>query len=439
MNNRLPHLGARQRSGIPEGIFSICSSGSMVLETALQQAALKNADLIVESTCNQVNQYGGYAGMTPADFASYIKRLAGNAGYPEDMLLIGGDHLGPYPWRAESAETAMEKAKTLVHDCVSAGYGKIHLDCGMPLGDDAVDTVFIPPELSAQRSVSLCKAAEAARSDLQRQMGLPLYVIGAEAPTPGGSLTGAEAVPVTEPEDISDFLDICRRLWQQEGLDDALQRVVAIVVQPGIDFGPDSFVGYSPARARELSRFHAHLPDPMTYEVHATDFQHDVSLSKMVDDHFALLKVGPVLTFAFREAVFALAHIENELLKNKKSAEASGIMDVIDRQMIDAPEYWQSHVPGDDEDARIYRIYGFTDRIRYYWKYPAVKKAFRVLENNLTRSIPLGLISQYLPESFPDSGNDAARENPPLTAAFLIRQRILKSIDPYFRACRPRE
>lgn len=431
MKNRLPEIGPQQRRGIPAGICAICSSGSMVLETALAHAARNKSDLIIESTCNQVDQYGGYAGMTPMDFASYIRDLARKTGFPEDLLLIGGDHLGPYPWRREAADTAMDKARKLVTDCVSAGYGKIHLDCGMPLGDDGVDTDAVAPELSAQRSAALCKAAETARSDAQRRQGLPLYVIGAEATTPGGSLTNPRDVPVTEPEEISRFLDICKTLFRKEGLDDAWQRVVAVVVQPGIDFGPDAFVAYNPDRNRALSAFHDRLAGRMTYEVHATDFQSGQSLSKMVEDHFALLKTGPVLTFAFREAVFALARIEDELLQGKKSADPSDIIRVIDREMTASPEHWRSHVPGDSEDVRVLRIYGLTDRVRYYWNYPAITKAFGLLMHNLDRPIPIGLVSQYFPQAF----RAVIDEKLPAEPLFLIRHSIVEALHPYITAC----
>lgn len=432
MTHRLPEIGPEQREGIRTGIYSICSSGHLVLETALEHAGQNRSELIIESTCNQVNQQGGYTGMTPADFAAYVQGLVQSTGFPEERLLIGGDHLGPYPWRRETTQSAMEKAKKLVADCVRAGYGKIHFDCGMPLGDDAADTGFISPELSAERTVRLCRAAEAARNEHQRKRGLPLYVVGAEAPTPGGSLKNAHAVPVTEPAEISGFLDICKRLFHKEGLDDAWGRIVAVVVQPGIDFGPDSFIPYNPVRAEPLSHFHSQLPGRMTYEVHATDFQSATSLSKMVDDHFALLKTGPALTFAFREAVFALAHMENELLKGKKNVEPSGIMDVIDREMLALPDHWRSHVCEKDENARVHRIYGLTDRVRYYWNTPAVSEAFQRMTTNMDRPIPLGLISQYLPEALSDIIDDKLPAKP----VFLLKHRILKALAPYLTACR---
>jgi D-tagatose-1,6-bisphosphate aldolase subunit GatZ/KbaZ len=417
------------------GICSICSSGGLVIETALEHANMKHSDLVIESTCNQVNQYGGYTGMTPADFAAYVKEMARGKGLPHDMPLIGGDHLGPYPWRHESAENAMAKAAKLVSDCISAGYGKIHVDCSMPLSDDVRDKKaphHVSPELSAQRTFLLCKTAESARTDLQREQGLPLYVIGAETPTPGGAIEQPLNAPVTRPEDLSEFIGICEPLFLKGGLEDAWHRTVAIVVQPGIDFSSDAVIPYNKERARKLSDFHDQLPHQLTYEVHATDFQTEERLSEMVKDHFTVLKTGPVLTFAFRESVFALAHIENELLKKKKNTRTSDIIRVIDQTMIASPEHWRSHVREDDEDARIQRIFGLTDRVRYYWNYPAVKKSFAVLVKNLEHSIPTVLISQYIPDALRDVIDGKIPANP----LFLMKHRISQALLPYIRACR---
>ena len=85
-----------------------------------------------------------------------------------------------------------------------------------------------------------------------------------------------------------------------------------MVVQPGVEFGDDFVLPYRPEAAKELSRF---IEDqPMIYEAHSTDYQTRAALTSLVHGHFAILKVGPGLTFAFREAVFALAMIENEML-----------------------------------------------------------------------------------------------------------------------------
>lgn len=430
MDSRLCAVGPRQRNGQAYGIYSICSSHPVVLETAMDQAAADGTDLLIEATCNQANQFGGYSGRTPADFVKYVHELAKRRGLPLNRLVIGGDHLGPHVWRKEPAESAMRKACQLVADCVAAGYTKIHLDAGMPLGDDPGD--HLPMEISAQRTAELCRVAEAARSDAGKAAGEPVYVVGAEAPTPGGSLESADHVPVTAPDEVADFLDICRRQFLQAGLDDAWQRVVAVVVQPGVDFGDTTFAPYDGDRADALSRYHGRLPNMMTYEIHGTDYQTPSGLTQMVDDHFPLLKTGPVLTFAFREAVFGLAHIESQWLGAAKGTVLSDIRRIIDDQMQAAPEFWQSHYTGEEAEIRWRRAYSFLDRIRYYWPKPAIEAALSRLMENVNRPLPLPLISQYLPRAYP-----AVVENqiPPWPEA-LIRHCVRLSLLPYARACR---
>ena len=54
----------------------------MVLEACIDQALFDGALLLVEATCNQVNQDGGYTGMRAADFRSFVTGLAAARGLP---------------------------------------------------------------------------------------------------------------------------------------------------------------------------------------------------------------------------------------------------------------------------------------------------------------------------------------------------------------------
>src|ERR1035437_2518016 len=103
-----------QKLGELRGVASICSSHPYVLKAAMQRAVRTGIPVLVESTCNQVNQFGGYTGMTPADFASYVMTLAGQTGLAPEKVLLGGDHLGPSVWQDEPAESAMQKSLELV-------------------------------------------------------------------------------------------------------------------------------------------------------------------------------------------------------------------------------------------------------------------------------------------------------------------------------------
>ena len=55
---------------------SICSAHPLVLEACVDQAVADGAPLLVEATCNQVNQEGGYTGMRAADFRAFVTGLA---------------------------------------------------------------------------------------------------------------------------------------------------------------------------------------------------------------------------------------------------------------------------------------------------------------------------------------------------------------------------
>ena len=103
------------------------------------QAREDGSICLIESTSNQVDQEGGYTGKKPVDFVGYVKSIASRVGFPEEMILLGGDHLGPNKWQDLPAREAMNHAKVLVEEYVKAGFQKIHLDTSMFCADDPGD------------------------------------------------------------------------------------------------------------------------------------------------------------------------------------------------------------------------------------------------------------------------------------------------------------
>jgi D-tagatose-1,6-bisphosphate aldolase subunit GatZ/KbaZ len=387
-----------QKSGQARGIASICSSHSFVLEAAVRRAARTGTPLLVESTCNQVNQFGGYTGMRPADFTAYVRVIAGQNGLPPERVLLGGDHLGPSVWQEEPAEVAMSKASQLIRAYVTAGYVKLHLDASMQLGDDDPARP-LDLEVSAQRLATLAKAAEQAQADTGAA-SLPLYVVGTDVPIPGGAPIRADVAEsagpfqVTRVEDLRCSLELTREAFFREGLQAAWERVLAVVVQPGVEFGDDFVHAYQPEAAAGLAGFIENQPG-LVYEAHSTDYQCRAALRRLVCDHFAILKVGPALTFAFREASFALAMIENELFP---PAERSRLVETLEEVMCHAPQHWQKHYHGSPAELVLARKYSRSDRVRYYWPDPQVQAALQQLITNLSdRPLPAGLVSQYAP------------------------------------------
>lgn len=344
--------------------------------------------LLIEATCNQVNQFGGYTGMTPADFVRYVRRIAEENRFPFENIVLGGDHLGPNVWRDEPAEAAMQKAEVMVRDYVRTGFVKIHLDCSMHLAEDPGGALAV--EISADRAARLAKAAE---TSFVEGNVLPRYVIGSEVPIPGGAMEHEEVVNVTAVEDVERTIQVTREAFLHAGLASAWERVIAVVVQPGVEFGDDFVLPYEPRAARNLSRFIE--SQAVVYEVHSTDYQTPNALRELVQDHFAILKVGPALTFAFREGVFALAKIEDELIPGE---ERSNIVRILDEVMLKHPEHWEKYYTGTEAQQVFKRRFSLSDRARYYWGWPELRRAFDVLMTNLSGcKLPRSLISQYAP------------------------------------------
>jgi D-tagatose-1,6-bisphosphate aldolase subunit GatZ/KbaZ len=386
-------LGNRQSGA--GGIYAVCSAHPAVIEAGIEQSLEDGSIFLVESTSSQVNQSGGYTGLTPSEFARSVHSAARNIGLPASQVLLGGDHLGPFPWRDETSPAALKKACALVHDCVVAGYQKIHLDASMPCSDDKNGT--LTEQIVAQRAAILCQAAEEAYRELPSGRSQLVYVIGTEVPAPGGESVDAHSPVITKAEDAHRTLETFRLAFAERGLSSAWDRVIALVVQPGVDFGSNAIFDYDRTQAQLLSAALSKRAS-IVFEAQSTDYQSPQALARMVEDHFAILKVGPWLTFAFREAVLALSAIEGELLATTSPQEISHVREALEAAMMRDPGYWRSYYRGDEDEVRRDLIYGYSDRCRYYWHQPAVQEELaRLIANLGRRPIPLTLISQYLP------------------------------------------
>jgi D-tagatose-1,6-bisphosphate aldolase subunit GatZ/KbaZ len=430
MNDTLHHLRVDHLAGRRRGFYAVCSSHREVLEAALASARDHGRPLLVEATANQVNQFGGYTGMAPAEFVSFVLAIATSLGFPREHLLLGADHMGPYVWRNEPAAAAMAKAAELARQCVHAGFTKIHLDTGFGCSDDPAPS--LPPDVAAERAVTLCRACEAAADQRPGGRPRPHYVIGTEVPLPGGALEDPESIDVTRPEDAAEFIALAESRFRKAGLEDAWERMLAVIVQPGVEFGDTRVARYDPARARALSAFHQDLPGMMTFEIHSTDYQTPDSLAQMVADHFILLKVGPCLTNAFREAVFTLEKMEIERLKSRRDAVPSGLSRVMEQLMLQHPAHWRSHYRGTEAACRRMRLSSRLDRIRYYWGYPEAQAALDRLHRNLAPTLPADLVERCFAGQTPIFSPG----EPALSSGEIIRRRIRNALEPYLSACR---
>jgi len=389
----------KHKNNPSNGIYSVCSANRFVLEAAMIQAKKDNSSLLIEATSNQVDQFGGYTGMTPKDFANYVYSIAKEVGFPESSIILGGDHLGPNVWQDQPEDIAMSNARDQIRAYVKAGFTKIHLDASMPLpGDKSINHLPLSAHIVAKRSAELCQAAEEEAS-LSKGIA-PIYIIGTDVPIPGGAQESLDNIRITPVEEVEEIIELTQEAFKKKGLDNAWERVVAVVVQPGVEFSDDDIAEYDRSKAKNLIAYIKDHPQ-MIFEAHSTDYQHPGALKKMVEDHMAILKVGPWLTYAFREAVFALAAIENELTKFGKIDSPSNIIETLEDAMQSEPKYWRKHYHGDESQLAYARMYSYSDRIRYYWPQKSVDNALNKLLDNLkSNSIPVSLVGQYMPNQY---------------------------------------
>jgi D-tagatose-1,6-bisphosphate aldolase subunit GatZ/KbaZ len=413
---------ARHKRGERVGVYSLCSAHPQVVECALREAQACNAPLLIEATSNQVNQFGGYTGMRPEDFRRFVSGIAARVGFPEAMLWLGGDHLGPNAWRSEPAESAMAKSAQMIHEYVRAGFRKIHLDCSMACGDD---TEPLPESTLAERAAQLCAVAESAWREVGGEP--PVYVIGTEVPVPGGATEELHELAVTTPQAASATIAAHRDAFARAGLESAWSRVVALVVQPGVEFDHHKVIDYVPERAHVLSDFIAADPQ-FVFEAHSTDYQTPESLKALVRDHFAILKVGPGATYALRETLWALAAVAHELPGGDAAEDLRKV--ALDTLYAD-PRHWRSYYR-DPVRTTLDLQFSLSDRIRYYWPYPQIQRSCESLLSRLRRtSLPLTLLSQYLPHQY-----EAVRAGLlPASADALLAEGIARALRPYMRAC----
>ncbi len=431
MKNPLTKLVDIQKSGKAVGIYSACSANSFVIEAVLKKGLEDGSCVLIESTANQCDQFGGYTGMKPLDFRNYVYEIADNLGFDKNKLFLGGDHLGPLTWTKLNEEEAMKNSEVLIDAYVSAGFTKIHVDTSMKVNDDDPN-VRLSDEIIAKRGVHLVKVAENAYKKLLEtnpNAVEPIYIVGSEVPIPGGSQAAKdEGVQVTKVEDFMATMNTFKDTFKKEGIIDVWDRVIGIVVQPGVEEKDSGCTEYDRNKATKLSAAIKEVPD-LVFEGHSTDYQTKIKLREMVEDGVAILKVGPGLTFAAREALYALSFIEDEVCKVSHK-EASNFREILDEEMLKNNSHWIKHYHGTEDEIALKRKYSFSDRSRYYYATDAVKKAIDTLLYNLNDGCPLNLLSQFMPLQYTKVREGKLDNNP----KDLILDRIGNTIDEYLYA-----
>ncbi|MDR2052579.1 MAG: class II D-tagatose-bisphosphate aldolase, non-catalytic subunit [Treponema sp.] len=433
MANYLKTMVKDWHQGKARGIMSACTASAFCIEAVLLTAQRRGLPALIEATANQVNQFGGYIDMCPSDYYAFVMEIAGKIRIPPGMIILGGDHLGPLPFKMETSSAAMRKAEDLVRKYVKAGFGKIHIDTSMRLGDDDPQKP-LPNRVIAERAARLAAAALAGFEELQKRnnsVELPVFVIGSDVPVPGGAQEAEANMTVTTAEDLENTIAVFKEVFTKKGLQAVWDNIIGVVIQSGAEFGDSELFPYDREKTRNLTRSLKQY-DNIVLEGHSTDYQCPGCLRNMVQDGICILKVGPALTFYKREALFALSAIERELLGDR--GDISCFPETLEKVMLENPADWIKYYRGTEEEQRFKRKYSYSDRSRYYFKYPQVINAIDKLIANLSElTIPITLLSQFMPI-------EAAKVREGLIEGKprpLILSRITDLIDEYVFATAP--
>ena len=432
----LKHVVRLQKEGKQVGIYSACTSSEIVLRACMERAKETSSVLLIEATANQVDQYGGYTGMKPADFMKFIQRLAGEEGIPMSQIILGGDHLGPLTFTRYNEDKAMAEARELIRQFVLAGFTKIHLDTSMKVASDDPDT-RLSDEVISRRGAELAQVAEDSYKELLKtnpNAVHPVYIVGSEVPIPGGSQQSVDTgLQVTKVEDFKNTVSIFEKSFHEHGLDEAWNQVVGFVVQPGVEEKDAGCTPYDRSKAVDLMASIKEYPN-FVFEGHSTDYQTKYALLELVEDGVGILKVGPGLSFAAREGLFALAYAEKEVFADQPEKQ-SHFMEVLDAAMVANPVYYQKHYHGTPAEIAYRRKFSFSDRSRYYMPTEEVRKAQEVLFNNFKDGVPLGVLSQFMPLEY-TKVREGRLHNDPLS---LVKDRVIYTVDEYLYASHQNE
>ena len=428
MSNIMRDVLKAQKSGKAVGIYSACTGNALVLEACMRHAAATGTPLLIEATANQVDQYGGYTGRKPADFMAMIRDLSEKTSLPMERIVLGGDHLGPLTFSGYEEEKAMAESAELIRQYVLAGFTKIHIDTSMKVASDDPQT-RLSDEVIARRGAFLAQVAEEAFAQLQKEnpdAEHPVYIVGSEVPIPGGSQDAVDTgVQVTRPEDFRATVAAFEKAFADRGLSEAWNHVIAVVVQPGVEEKDAGCTEYDRAKAAPLMAAIKEYPTLM-FEGHSTDYQTKHHLRELVEDGVGILKVGPGLTLALREGIFALAYAEKEMLFCAPEKQ-SHFIEVLDEAMKKDPKHYQKHYHGTPEEIALKRKFSFSDRCRYYLPVPEVDAALQKLFDNFAGGVPLNLLSQFMPIQYTRVREGSLENDPRL----LVMDRVANTIDEY--------
>lgn len=360
-----------QESGVKRTIFAVCPNSTAVIRASFRAAKRNNAPIYFAATLNQIDNDGGYTGMTQAEFTKLLQFEQERVNYT-GTTIVAIDHGGPWlkdKQRVEkwSTEDAMQGVKESFEAAVAAGYDLIHVDPTVDINVPAGETIDI--RVVAARTVELIAHVEKFR----REGGYaPIsYEVGTEE-VHGG---------LADESTFDTFIKELKKGLAQVNLVDVWP--CFIVGKVGTDLHTTVF---DPEVARKLTS--KVRPLGSYIKGHYTDGVSNPEEYPLTG--MGAANVGPEFTIGEYEALAELEEVENRLNAEGKVAIKSNIIATLTRLVRDSGR-WLKWLQPEEEGlafeqlADERRLWLVQTGCRYIWQHPEALAARALLFANLGR------------------------------------------------------
>tara|TARA_B100000767_G_C19718103_1_gene515916 strand:+ start:141 stop:1364 length:1224 start_codon:yes stop_codon:yes gene_type:complete len=339
---------------------SFCTANFDVIESIFYYCLINKFPCLIECTSNQVNQDGGYTFTTPKLFVKKINKLRKKIKLNKSQLFLGGDHLGPLPWKNNTNKTALKKSIKLINNFLNEKFDKIHIDTSIKCKNDQL----INNEIIFDRTCKILNSPI-----IKKKIDNKFLVIGTEVPLSGSD--DDKKVIITSMKKIKiealKFQNLLVNLKLKK-------KIFGLVIEPGMKYMNSSIK--KPIFTKFLNKKKFSKANDFVFEAHSTDYQPKKILLNLVDNNFKFLKVGPELTYNYSRSLFFMNKIENKFFKNPTSDIKKNIL----LSMKEKNKYWKEYY---DKNNDLLLLNSKLDRSRYYLNTKNVENSIRILKNNI--------------------------------------------------------
>ena len=390
---------------------SFCTANFDVIESIFYFCNSNKLPCLIECTSNQVNQDGGYTNHSPNKFIKKINNLRKKIKFNRSKLFLGGDHLGPLPWKSSSNKIALDNSIVLINKFLNEKFDKIHIDTSIKCKNDKL----MNSKKIFDRTFKILNS-----KTIKKKIKDRFLIIGTEVPLSGSDNT--KDIIITNFKQIESqslkfikFLDVHNFKKKKFGL----------VIEPGMKYMNSSIK--KPLLKTFSDKKNFSIDNNFVFEAHSTDYQPQKILEKLVDNNFKFLKVGPELTYNYSKALYFMNYIEKKFFKNSESDIKKNILLVMKQNK----KYWKDYY--NNQNNKLF-LNSKLNRSRYYLNFKAVRDSINILKSNINQ-INKYRLSNLIQKSLRKDFLIYSKKN--MSNFDVIKLLFIsKTLKRYFKACK---